>query len=357
MTRRGRRLGLTAGAVLLVGLAFAFANTVGWLRSVDQVPFGTCKRLTDRSGGPVGAEDIALDPQTGLAYISSLQRSESAGGNRQGGIYIIDTMATAPLPERLPSLDPKGFAPQGVDLFIAADGRKRLFVINHGASGKDHSIEIFDILGDGGLAHAETIRSDLFTSPNDIAAIGPRSFYVSDDQVDSSPLRRIAETYLMMPLGTVVYFNAISATKAADGLRFPKGLLADPTNARLYVAQSAGRSVTRFAIAPDGQLQEDAHISLPMAADNLSASESGTVIVTGHPRPLAFLRASNAPNERQSPTLIMEISPDLDDKTVIYSDDGGTFSGGSIALKSQTRLFAGAVFGAGVLFCSTVPLF
>lgn len=356
--RRSTRIFLISVGAILTGAALVFANTAGWFRPVTDTGFGVCSLLKDRAGGPAGPEDMAIDPQTGLAYISSSRRSVAGGsGTPDGAIYILDTTATAPQPERLPGLDPATFMPHGVDLFITPDGRKRLFVVNHGASGHDHAIEIFDIRTDGGITHAETVRSDLFTSPNDVAAIGPRSFYVSNDPYDQTPLRRFGETWAQIPLGTLVYFNAISTTVAADGLRFANGLLADLTNARLYVAESIGRQVRRYAIAPDGQLQPDARISVGMAADNLSASDSGTIIVTGHPRPLAFTRHAGDPAAFPSPTRVMELTPELDAATVLYENDGRVISGGSIGFKEGARLFIGSVFGPGVLFCTTGPLF
>lgn len=352
------RIGLGLGVLLILSLVGLFVSNAGWLRGVTDTPFGTCSLLKDRVGGPAGPEDMAFDPQTGLAYISSSSRNVTmAQGKVDGAIYVIDTKATAPVPERLPGLDPKRFSPHGLDLYITPDGRKRLFVVNHGASGHDHSIEVFDILPDGGLMHAETVRSDLFRSPNDVAAIGPRSFYVSNDPYDSTPLRRFGEIYLALPLGNVVYFNAISARVAADGLAFPNGLLADPVAARLFVAESTGRAVRRFAIAPDGQIQEDKRIGVPMAADNLSRTAMGTVLVTGHPRPLAFNAHARALGKKPSPTLVMELTPELDDARVLYENDGSAVSGGSSALMEGARLFIGSVFGPGVLFCSTAPLF
>ncbi|MGB1088270.1 MAG: hypothetical protein ACPG06_07875, partial [Alphaproteobacteria bacterium] len=137
----------------------------------------SCTKLN----GYVGAEDIVIDQARRVAYISSDDRRAAFNGDAvAGNVYALplDDLQAAPKPLPI-ALD--SFHPHGIDLWVGADGRRRLMVVNH-AGENDERIEIFDLTQNAlSLDHVRTVRDTRIHSPNDVAAVGPEQFYFTND--------------------------------------------------------------------------------------------------------------------------------------------------------------------------------
>jgi len=330
----------------------------GWLDPLEPQSPGQCVRLA----GPIGAEDFAVDWQKRRAYVSSADRFGVDHGKRPGGdIYLLDFSADTPRLTPLKVWPDDGFFPHGLDLLVDWDGTRRLFAINHGANGRDHSIEIFDANEDGTLQHVRTVSSSAFTSPNDVAAVSPEQFYITNDPFDAPASERIL-SYLGLPTGTVVYYDGGTARPVAEGLRFANGISRSPDGQWLLVAESLRRTVTLFQRNPfTGQLVKRNVIDVPMAADNMILHPDGTTVVAGHPRPLAFLSYAKDPADRRSPSMVMQLdpkqlpypAPTRRGLPLPYVNDGSQFSAASVGFfDHQNRLFVGSVYERGVLMCA-----
>jgi len=355
-----RRIRLAAIlAVLAISLYTAMALPLtGWLEPLEPRSPAQCIRLA----GPVGAEDFAVDWERKRAYVSSADRyAVNHGGRPKGDIFLLDFSGPTPTLTPLNARKDDGFFPHGLDLLVDWDGSRRLFVVNHGADGKRHSIEVFDVGKDGRLIHSRTIGSTAFTSPNDIVAISADQFYVTNDPFDDPTWKRLAATYLMLPTNTVAYYDGRRAHVVAEGLQFANGIIRSPDGQWLLVGESVGRSVTLFRRNPfTGELTKEREIPLPMAADNLVLHPDGTVVVAGHPRPLAFQAYAKAPHKRRAPSMVLRLDPkDLPfpapprpDLPLPFVDDGNQLSASSVAMVDQNnRLFVGSVYERGVLMC------
>lgn len=68
---------------------------------------------------------------------------------------------------------------------------------------------------------------------------------------------------------------------AAGGLKFPNGVALAPNQQALYVADSGGKNVHRFRVAPDGALGEGAVFADVPGVDGLKTDEAGRVWVAG----------------------------------------------------------------------------
>lgn len=359
MRSRKRSLRLLSVLVIL-GLSLYAATMLpltGWFEPLEPQTPGQCVRLA----GPIGAEDFAVDWRNRRAYVSSADRFGVEKGDRPGGdIYLLDFGGDALKLTPLKVWPNDGFFPHGLDLITDWDGVPRLFAVNHGADGHDHSIEVFDANPDGSLRHVRTISSSAFTSPNDVAAVSPEQFYVTNDPFDAPAVERTL-SYLGLPSGTVVYHDGSAARPVVEGLRFANGISRSPDGRWLLVAESLGRTVTWFQRNPfNGQLAKQGAVDVPMAADNLIVHPDGTTVVAGHPRPLAFLSYANAPRDRRTPSMVMQLDPGQlpfpapvrRNLPLPYVNDGAQFSAASVGFfDQQNRLFVGSVYERGILMC------
>ncbi|MGK2284879.1 SMP-30/gluconolactonase/LRE family protein [Pedomonas sp. V897] len=358
---RGQKRGLRMVAILAMlavtaAIAFLLPLT-GWLEPLEPRTPGQCVRLA----GPVGAEDFAVDWERRRAYVSSADRhAVETGGRPRGDIFLLDFSTDTPSLTPLNVGRDENFFPHGLDLFIDFTGNRRLFVIDHGADGRDHSVKVFDIGEDGRLTLARTFRSTALTSPNDIVAVSSEQFYVTNDPFDDSAWRRLAATYLALPLNTVVYHDGRTTRVAADGLRFANGITRSPDGQWLLVGESVGRSVAVYRRNPfTGELIRQGDIPVPMATDNLVLQPDGTVVAAGHPRPLAFESYARAPDQRRAPSMALRLDPAAlpypapeTPLPLPFVDDGSLFSASSVAMVDpRGRLFVGSVYERGVLMC------
>ncbi len=349
-----RRIAAVVAAGVLALAVWRFVETAGLLRQLTPVRPGPCRAVA----GFDGPEDIVIDRARSLAYVTSADRlGVMRAGSPPNGAILLLPLATGAdaIPRRLTPLPPETFFPHGLDLWIGPAGERRLFVVNHGRDGASHSVEIFRITDEGRrLVHLETIRSRAFIDPNDIVAVGPRSFYLTNLYGSRSALGRILEGYLMLPLADVVHFDGVRARPVAGGLRMANGIARDAAGERIFVAEITGRAVTAFRRLPgSGGLGKLWRRAVPMGVDNLSMDADGVLWAAGHPDLLAIsarLGGSQAP----SPSEVMRI--DWRDRSVpawrtVFLDRGGTLSAASVAVHVDDRLLIGAVFGGKILDC------
>lgn len=183
-----RILVVLAVILILIGImAVRTLHLAGAFKTIK--PHTGCERLV--IGGMPGPEDITIHPKTGLAYISSDdRRARAAGRDVKGRVFVFDPKAEVPELRQLTLTEPQDFHPHGISLFIHADGRTLLFAVNHRAEGS--FVEIFEVAGDA-LLHRESISHPLMFSPNDVLAVGPRSFYVTNDHGSRTPRGQMLE--------------------------------------------------------------------------------------------------------------------------------------------------------------------
>ena len=302
--------------------------------------------------GAVGAEDITIHPQTGLAFISSSDRRAIFRGEKtRGAIFAYDLNAATPELKNLTTAFNKDFNPHGLSLFIAENGAASLFVVNHGAGGD--AVEIFDY-HDSTLEHRESIRGELMNSPNDVVAVGPRRFYATNDHGNASAFGRTVEEYLQLERSYVVYYDGQNFTKVANDLAYANGINVSRDGGTIYVAACVGLKINVYARdLASGALTFKYEIPLGTGVDNIELDTAGNLWVAAHPQLLTFTK--HAKDEtKPSPSEILKIS--LAEKGAakidqIYLNDGKEISGSSVGAVVGTHLFIGAVFEKHFLVC------
>jgi len=313
--------------------------------NIEHAFAGHCKPVS----GIVGPEDIKIDAVAGRAFISSLDR-RNAGA--RGEIYIFDLadpLGAGGWRDRTGGT-PVNFKPLGIDYFNDGDVR-RLFVVNEANS----SVEVFDIKDDGGLLHLETFTERRLTSPNSVAAVGPRSFYVTNDVKPGRNTRMGGIQFLTRAAsGQVFYTDGTVWRIAAEGLRFANGIGVSPDGGSVYVAETSGGAIRFYDRNPaNGALRETEMIKLGAAPGNISVDETGALWVGAMPKPLMAPRHGADP-DTLAPSQVIRIIPGGAPET-IYRDDGAEVSASSAAARLGSKLLIGALYGKKFLICDLPP--
>jgi arylesterase/paraoxonase len=312
---------------------------------------GTCRQIP----GVAGAEDITIHQATGIAYISACdRRAVEEGRSGNGALYAYDLNQPHPQPVLLTNGPEKDFQPHGLSLYVDDSGRISLFVVNHG-NGR-HAVEIFDFLPDR-LQHRRTVTGDLLLSPNDLVAVGPEQFYVTNDHGWHTPLKKTVENYLKLRLSSVLYFDGSTFSEAAGGLGYANGINISPAGNRLYVAATTEKTLYRYDRDPRSNALGARHaLFLDSGPDNIEIDDDGTLWVAAHPQLLHFVFHAGNP-EKRSPSQVFRIVDEPEGAIRIeevYLDSGEQLSASAVGTAWRNRLLIGPVFDPCFLDCEMI---
>lgn len=332
---------LLALLLLLVAGAGIRLQSFNHFSAVEPVALNRCAPVT----GIIGPEDIKIDAKSGLAFISSLDRRDKAA---RGAIHVFDVsdpLSTAAWRDRTNGA-PSAFKPLGLDFYDDGEVR-RLFVINEATP----AVEVFDVAEDGALTHLESFVERRLTSPNNVVAVGPRQFYVTND-VRPGRDALIADLHFLMRVGSgdIFFVDSDVWRLAAEGLRFANGLALSPDGTQLYVAETAGNAVKVFDRDPaTGALMLAGAIDLEAAPDNINMDEDGALWVGALPKPLLVPRLHNDLNA-VAPSAVIKVTRDGQTRT-IYRNQGDEQSAATVAARIEDKLLIGALYEQKFLLC------
>jgi arylesterase/paraoxonase len=347
------------GLVVIVASVF-YVRTMTWMGEFTTINRHFTGESCTRVQGVPGPEDISIDRDRGIAYISAYDRrlaasNEAGAGAVRGGIYIMDL--TAP-PEGLfmrpiTPIMPEKFRPHGVSLFVGDDGRRTLMVVNH--PGEDqHTVEIFDLSTDNILTLRKTVSDPLIVSPNDVAAVSHDAFYVTNDHDRSGADGRSMAALFASEITTVVHYDGTMAKVVADGLALANGVAVSGDQNKVYVTETLGRTLRIYARDADtGALSELDRVFLGTGLDNIDVAEDGALWIGAHPKLATFLDHANDPADLSPSHVIVvrEFESGGGESSTAYLDEGAELSASSVGATYKNRLIIGAVFDPAVLVC------
>lgn len=341
-------------ALLLVCAAAAWMISLYWLagefQTIQPHFSGTCKAIE----GPIGPEDITIHPAGAVAYIAAYDRKAvKAGGKGRGAIFAYDLKSDAAAPVNLTPDADEDFRPHGISLYAGQEGKDVLFVVNH--QGGAHRIDVFD-LRDGVLIHRETIASPLLVSPNDVAAVGPETFYVTNDHGFRLGWMQKTEDYLRLRRSNVLYYDGSEFIEVASGIGYANGINVSPDLRRIYVCALAERVLRVYGREPaSGRLPLERSISLGTGADNVEVDpETGDLWIGAHPKLLTFVEYSKGrrPVAPSQVLRLRETEPGAFKVEEVFLDTGERISGSSVAAVRGARLLIGAAMDSKFLDCT-----
>lgn len=341
------RLVLALVALLVLGWGLRTLWLGGVFRSLEPHFEGRCITVA----GVPGPEDLTLHPERQVAYVSSYDRAAVERGEPGAGALYAYGLDRTPAP--LVNLTPDehaDFRPHGLSLWRGEDGREHLFVIDH--SGGEHSVRIYGIFDDR-LDLLATVRDPLLVAPNDLVAVGPDRFYVTNDHRYTEGLARTLEDWLQLPFANLLYWDGETMTEAAAGLSFPNGINASADGRTLYVASTLGRELRVYSRDPEsGALEPRETVALGTGPDNIEVDAEGALWIGAHPKLLQLSRYASG-RERYAPAQVLRLTQKVDEWQVeeIYLDTGEALSASSVAAVHDGRLLIGALRGDRFLDC------
>jgi arylesterase / paraoxonase len=297
-----------------------------------------------------GTEDLDIDYQKGLLFVSSTDRWEQLKGKPvEGGIYLLQ-LDSGIAPRKLPTTYKGVFRPHGIS-FFSKEGGDYLFVVNH-RSDDDSYVELFQFKNDT-LFYKKSFSDRLLFSPNDVVGVDSNQFYVTNDHGTKKGKGRMAEDYLRLPWSYLLYYNGAQFTKAYEGLTYGNGVNVSNDGSKLYVTHTTGRELLTFSRNKQtGELKLLDKLNLESGLDNIHVDDEDNLWIASHPKMLKFIgHAKDSINK--SPSQVFKLTPATNgtDYTVeeVYLNEGEQLSGSSVAVQYKNELLVGVVFDHKVL--------
>lgn len=344
---------VVSGLVLLVLLVLSFEvlRFAGVFTSVESHFAGSCREI----GISGSAEDIQVDRERGVAYLSLLDRDKVYRGQPvYGTVMLLDLNLAEPAPRAAMTFDPRDFRPHGMSLLRQPAQPLRLFAISHPTEQR-HVVEIAEQGPDGGFHPKATIEDPSFTHPNAIVGVGPSQFYLVNDHPVQTEWQLTVSTLLRSGNASLLYHDGARAQVLVNDLAYPAGLALSPDGTRLYVGEALAKSLRVYRVTAPGKLELERTVMLGTAPDNLNVDANGVVWIAAHPKLLRFLGHSRDASKR-APTQVLRFDPRNDaGAEEVYADDGARIAAGTVAAHWRDQFLIGALLDKKVLICKPNP--
>lgn len=349
-----RSAGLIFSAAVLAALLYFLSVAVpasGAFRKLTPKLVEDCRKVVVFPG----TEDVTIDPEFKAAFVSADDRRAAAAGRPvQGGIYGFN-VEQPDLVVKVSIDAPEDFHPHGISIWRGQDGERRLFAINHTASGP--RVEIFDVLADGMLKHLETVAFSEMLTPNDVLGVGPRQFYLTNDHGGSTPLLRSLENLFALPWASVAFYDGEKGAIVAKGLKYANGVNWSRDGKRVFVSETLGRDIAIFDRDPaSNALRRNGAFRVATNPDNIEIAQDGGVWVAGHPRIFAFTKFAKGKSD-VAPSEIIRINARTGESKVFFVDASGALNASSVGAVWDKTLIVGSVFDDHVMVCPMVKIF
>lgn len=237
-------------------------------KDLNSLPYvkDNCKVLP----GIGAAEDLVVDPTTGLVYIAHASvmgrrtkffpAANNYNKNFEPEHFLQSISVMDPDTQEITALEFEGFEghdyiSHGINVVPSSDANAKftyVSVINHERTGS--VVTIFKHAhGSNVLQYLHEFKSPKIRSPNSVTAIGPNEIYVTNDHYFPKGFLRIVE-FLLMPIASTnvvhcTYNPQTSKTQcesAVDGLAMANGIEYLPARDEIVVTESTTGRVTFF---------------------------------------------------------------------------------------------------------------
>ena len=251
------------------------------------------------------------------------RRTKRAGGDTRGAVWALawDDLDAAS-PDDLTDGEPADFHPLGVDLHIAQDGTRRLFVANRADAG--HRLDIFRVTPAGRLDHERSFEDPALKNVNDVLALGTDRAYVTlDKNAPTGSLGEVIEGALERANGRVALISSDGVEIVADGLIYANGLGLTSDGETLIVAETVGRAITLYGRDPQTDaLTRRERVLIGTGVDNITRDDSGRFFIAAHPKTLTFATSHARKAGKLSPSQVIVVDgvgrQDLDQRDAAH---------------------------------------
>ncbi|KAM4705818.1 serum paraoxonase/arylesterase 2-like [Rhinophrynus dorsalis] len=352
----GKLLSITLIGVLLAFIGeriVKYRHRMNYLREVEPVELPNCQLL---KGIECGSEDIDILPD-GRAFISSGIKYPgimSFQPDRPGEIFLLDLNDESLHP--VPLLFSQGFelstfSPHGISTYIdEKDGTVYLFVVNHPKH--KTTVERFKFNEEENvLIHLKTIKHELLPNVNDIIAVGPESFYATNDFYFCDHTMRQLEMFLGIAWANVVYYSPSEVKKVASGYYLANGITMSTDKKYIYVADSFSHTINVLEKHADWSLTPVKVLELETIVDNLFLDpKTGDIWTGGHPNGFKLFSYNTEDLPGSEVIRVQNIHSNNPIVTEVYVNNGSVIQAASSAAVYEGKLLVGTVFHKA-LYC------
>ncbi|KAJ8354339.1 hypothetical protein SKAU_G00219060 [Synaphobranchus kaupii] len=237
------------------------------------------------------------------------------------------------------------FNPHGISIYTdEKDLSVYLFVVNHP---EDKSqVEIFQFVEEeNSIVHLKTIQHKLLHSVNDIVAVGPESFYATNDHFFANKMLKQLEMLLLQPWCTVVYYSPEEVKVVADTFYFANGINISPDNKYVYVADYFDYVIKVMEIQENKVLHHVKSVPVGSLCDNIEVDgDTGDLWMGCHPNGWKIFMYNPEDPPGSEVIKIQNIHSEKPIVTRVYSDNGSVIEGSSVASSYNGKLLIGSVF-------------
>ncbi|PXF55790.1 MAG: hypothetical protein C4B57_01960 [Deltaproteobacteria bacterium] len=346
----GRKISIAASSILIIIAVFVFyrLSHLGAFLKIGNLNNANCSVLANLPG----PEDLQIDRKKEILYFISYDRWAPRGTHVRGGIYSLNLKASQAGPKLICPDKPEDFHPHGFSLYQDNEGDNLLFVINHRQDGRQ-TIEVFAIQPNDRLQHLETIESGSTKWPNDLVAVGPRQFYLTDINRPYNGIGLKIDALLQLRKGRVVYYDGSDFQIVAEDLSFPNGINLSNDGKSVYVSETLAGNIDVFQRdRTSGRLNLLESHFVRVGLDNITVLQDGSLLVAVQPNLIALARHFKNP-QATSPSQVLKIRINEEgyDFQEIYSSSGAQLSGASVAALYKNRLIIGSASESKILSC------
>lgn len=315
---------------------------------IDIIPMGDYLENTINTSP--GVEDITIDQETNIAYLSAHDRRNPSS---TGFLYALNLNdPTNNIIDLTSKFKLKEFRPHGISFLKLQSGRKFLFVISHAE--KKHDILKFEILGDS-IAMLNKYSSSEFVSPNDVLGISENQFFITNDHSSRDKWKVMFSDFLRIPTGNVVFYDGEKARIASEKIAYANGIALSKSGEKIFVASTLDKKIYVYEPqAQDHQLKWINEFETKFPPDNIELAQDGKLIVGCHPKLLKFMSHKKS-DSNLSPSAVIEIDENNPkSQETLYLNDGKSLSGSSVAAPfyfqdKKQNLILGSVFQSKIL--------
>lgn len=352
-------------AVLALG-SFLVVRTLSFANHfVSLTPHfeGTCQRIA----GAIGPEDLQIDHDNGLVYISAFdRRAYFADETINSALYLYDLnhpdRGLMDLTPHIAGEVPGESATHGLSLHRGADGHKTLMVVVHTA-GRDR-VDTYDIeetVEPGGevsvlLTYRNAVLDSHFVNLNDVVAVDDTRFYATNDHLSKrGSIAQMIDDFGRRDSTNAVYFNGKTVRIVAEELTYANGINVSADGSQIYIAETTDQMVRFYdRDIESGDLTLNELIAVNSGADNLDVAPDGSIWVGSHPKILA-LSSHMKDSAKLSPSEVIRLAPAQDgaggELGGVYLNLGEEISSLSVAAQYGDQMVLGQILNDGFLVC------
>ncbi len=374
-------------------------------------PLEDCRAidLVDARSGTAltGIEDIALDTETGTAYLSAYDRfaledALAAIGNGEaaalprGGLYALDLETALQSTDTLALTDltasqvgPGDYRTHGIGLYEGPLGDTLIAAVTHRYSHADaggtsdlrrvSGIDVFAVTGDS-LTLKTSLTHPSLCQANDVAIVGPRKLLVTRDRGSCDGWMWVEDVLGLKRASVMrVDLNAAGALETppvpvAGGIGFANGIAIDRTKRRAVVAATRESALLVFdleRLLSGHSGRPVGRIALGGGPDNLAMAPDGSLLAAVHPSlmTMGFYRKRWF-DTQTAPARLMTVDMADASRSILYDhaptppqaqDSGGAedirdrFSAVTVGVRYDDHVIMGTVASPGLLACALTP--